>query len=71
MDTYHRWMEVVIPGTLSGCPVINVPAGFDDRGRPMGIQLVGRMHDDLKVLKIAHTYEQASLLTQKRPELVA
>lgn len=71
MDTYHRWMEVVIPGTLSGCPVINVPAGFDDRGRPIGIQLVGRMHDDLKVLKIAHTYEQASLLTQKRPELVA
>ena len=25
MDTYHRWMEVVVPGTLSGCPVINVP----------------------------------------------
>lgn len=22
MDTYHRWMEVVIPGSLSGCPVI-------------------------------------------------
>ena len=28
MDTYHRWMEVVTPWTLSGCPVISVPAGF-------------------------------------------
>ncbi|HHW2331538.1 TPA: amidase, partial [Pseudomonas aeruginosa] len=27
MDTYHRWMEVVVPGSLSGCPVANVQAG--------------------------------------------
>ncbi|MGQ7248979.1 amidase [Halomonas sp. V046] len=70
MDTYHRWMEVVIAGTLSGCPVINVPAGFDPRGRPMGIQLIGRMHQDLKVLNIAHAYEQASGLLAQRPTLV-
>ena len=70
MDTYHRWMQIVTPGTLSGCPVVNVPAGFDSRGRPMGIQLIGPMHQDLKVLKIAHAYEQASRLTQQRPQLV-
>jgi amidase len=70
MDTYHRWMEVVTPGTLAGCPVVNVPAGFDARGRPMGIQLIGRMHQDLKVLKIAHAYEQAAHFTQRRPDLV-
>ncbi len=28
MDSYSRWMEVVIYATLAGCPVINVPAGF-------------------------------------------
>ena len=28
--TYHRWMEVVIGGTLGGLPVVNLPAGFDD-----------------------------------------
>lgn len=69
MDTYHRWMEVVIPGTLSGCPVVNVPAGFDHQGRPMGIQLIGRNKEDLKVLQIAHAYEQASQLTQTNPSL--
>ena len=39
MDTYHRWMEVVILGSLGGLPVINVPVGFDAQGRPMGMQI--------------------------------
>ena len=46
MDSYHRWMEVVVPGTLAGCPVVNVPAGFDTAGRPMGLQFVGRPRGD-------------------------
>ena len=41
MDTYHRWMEVVIGGTLSGCPIINVPAGFNEAGASMGMQIFG------------------------------
>jgi amidase len=36
MDTYHRWMEVVVAWTLSGCPVISVPVGFNADGLPMG-----------------------------------
>ena len=60
MDTYHRWMEVVIPGTLSGCPVINVPAGFSPVGLPMGLQLMGPRYQDFKTLQMAFAYEQAS-----------
>lgn len=60
MDTYHRWMEVTIPATLAGIPTISVPAGFDDRNRPMGLQIMGPSQADLDVLKIAHAYEQAS-----------
>jgi amidase len=60
MDTYHRWMEVVIPGTLSGCPVINVPVGFSRQGLPMGMQIIGKHHQDFAVLQIAHAYEQAA-----------
>ena len=29
MDTYHRWMEVVIIATFAGLPCISVPAGFN------------------------------------------
>ncbi len=60
MDTYHRWMEVVVPGTMSGCPVINVPVGFNDKGLPMGIQIIGPMGKDFELLQIAYAYEQSS-----------
>ena len=30
MDTYHRWMEVMIPVTMSSCPALAVPVGFSD-----------------------------------------
>jgi amidase len=34
MDTYHRWMEVVIYATFAGLPCISVPAGFNAEGLP-------------------------------------
>ena len=67
MDTYHRWMEVVTPATLSGCPVIDVPVGFDGRGRPMGMQVIGRMHGERSVLQLAYAYEQATRWVSRRP----
>ena len=71
MDTYHRWMEVVIGGTLSGNPVVNVPVGFDERGRPMGIQCIGRMGQDKEVLEFAMAYEAVTDYLDRRPEMVA
>ena len=67
MDTYHRWMEVVIPGTLSGCPVANVQAGFNADGLPMGLQIIGKHQADFAVLQLAHAYEQASRWFQRCP----
>lgn len=66
MDTYHRWMEVVTPATLSGCPVINVPVGFDRRGRPMGMQVIGRMHAERSLLQLAYAYEQETEWVRRR-----
>ncbi|PCJ22389.1 MAG: amidase [SAR86 cluster bacterium] len=71
MDTYHRWMEVVIGGTLAGLPVVNVPVGFDAQGRPMGMQIMGRFGEDQKVLEFAMTYESISDHLNRRPELVS
>jgi len=69
MDTYHRWMEVVIGGTLSGLPVVNLPAGFDEQGRPMGMQFIGRMGQDKDVLEFALAYEAVTEHLDRRPEL--
>ncbi len=58
MDTYHRWMEVVIYATLAGLPCIAMPAGFGANGLPMGVQLIGRPHGDLGVLQLARAFER-------------
>ncbi|WP_246794169.1 amidase [Burkholderia perseverans] len=71
MDTYHRWMETVTPWTLAGCPVINVPAGFNEAGLPTGIQLIGRPRDDFGVLQLAHAYQQARDWVAERPPVIA
>ncbi|HVE53876.1 MAG TPA: amidase [Ramlibacter sp.] len=67
MDTYHRWMEIVTPFTLGGLPVASVPVGFGAAGLPMGMQLVGPPRADLRVLALAHAFEQVAPWNTRRP----
>ncbi len=68
MDTYHRWMEVVIYATFAGLPCISVPVGFGADGLPMGMQLIGRPRGDFELLRLAHAYEQvAQDILARRP----
>ena len=59
MDTYHRWMEVVIPVSLIGLPALSVPVGFGAQGLPMGMQIwpVGA---DARVLAMGQAYHLAT-----------
>lgn len=70
MPSYHRWMEVVIPATLLGCPVINLPAGFSDTGLPMGLQIIGRPRADLSVLRLAHLHETLTPFLRATPPAI-
>ncbi len=60
MDTYHRWMEVVIYATFAGLPCISVPVGFNAAGLPMGLQLIGKPQGELALLQLASSYEKAA-----------
>ena len=60
MDTYHRWMEIVVGPTLAGGPSFVVPAGVDARGRHIGLQLWGPARADGAVLRAAAAYEQVA-----------
>lgn len=61
MDSYHRWMEVTLPPTMAGLPVLAIPAGFGGSERlSIGIQLIGPRNADLAVLQLGHAYEKAS-----------
>jgi amidase len=67
LDTYHRWMEVVIPASLIGLPVVNVPAGFGDAGLPFGLQLIGAKGQDAALLSIAQAWHEAKDWPNVRP----
>lgn len=67
MDTYHRWMEVVIGPTLAGLPSMSIPVGFNPQGLPMGLQIIGPAQADRAVLQLAYAHEQLTQWVQRRP----
>jgi amidase len=67
MDTYHRWMEVVVPCSLGGLPCVTIPAGFGEQGLPMGIQLLGAGGSDAKLLALAQAYHVHTDWPSKQP----
>ena len=60
MDTYHRWMEVVVPVSLIGLPALNIPVGFGANGLPMGMQIIGRTGADADVLALGQCWHLAT-----------
>jgi amidase len=66
MQTYHEWMKCVLPITMSGCPALAAPAGFSERGLPIGIQIVGPNRAELPCLQLAYAYDLATRWSARR-----
>ena len=49
-----------IPAPLAGLPALSIPCGFDAKGLPVGLQLMGSYFSEAKLLGIAHRYQQAT-----------
>ncbi|KAL3908773.1 MAG: hypothetical protein SGILL_008355, partial [Bacillariaceae sp.] len=60
METYHQWMQVCAPVSFAGLPCVTIPAGFSEKGLPIGVQLFGRRGSDGKLLGLANDYHQAT-----------
>jgi amidase len=71
MDTYHRWMQSVIPVTMTGLPTLGAPAGFGAAGLPAGIQIIGPTQSDFSVLQVGHAYDLASQYSRVQSPLLA
>ncbi len=54
-------------GNLAGLPAITVPSGFDAKGLPTAISLVGRPFDEQTVVAVAHAYQQLSSWHRRHP----
>ena len=58
-----------IAANLAGLPAISVPSGFCSHQKPFGIQLMGPVLQDAKVLQMAHHFERATLFSKQIPPL--
>jgi aspartyl-tRNA(Asn)/glutamyl-tRNA(Gln) amidotransferase subunit A len=57
------------PFNLTGQPALSVCNGFDSKGLPLSLQIVGRHFDEATVLRIGHAYERATTWRERRPQL--
>ncbi|MEK7497123.1 MAG: Asp-tRNA(Asn)/Glu-tRNA(Gln) amidotransferase subunit GatA [Patescibacteria group bacterium] len=57
-----------VPVNIAGLPAISVPCGLSD-GLPVGLQLIGNMWQEEKILKVAYNYEQATEWIKLTPEI--
>jgi aspartyl-tRNA(Asn)/glutamyl-tRNA(Gln) amidotransferase subunit A len=57
-----------VPINLAGLPGMSIPAGFDPKGLPVGLQLVGRYFDEARLLNVAHRFQQATDWHQRAPK---
>ncbi len=63
------WLNFTFPFNLTGQPAATVPAGWTDDGLPIGLQIIGRRHDDVTVLRAAAAFEEAAPWAQRRPQV--
>ena len=47
-----------VPINLAGLPAISIPAGHDEKGYPLGLQIIGKAFDEQNILNIAYSLEQ-------------
>ncbi|PIG90746.1 amidase [Gloeocapsopsis sp. IPPAS B-1203] len=64
-----NWIAPCPPFNASGQPAIALPTGFDDRGLPIGIQLVGRPAAESTLIALAAQLEAAQPWNQHRPAI--
>jgi amidase len=67
MENYIAWMKSAYYISTVGNPAISVPCAFSPSGLPIGLQIVGRLHDEWGVLQMAYAFEQATNVGKRRP----
>ncbi len=58
---------LTVPVNLAGLPAISIPCGFDKKGLPIGLQLIGNVLDEHKILNAANIFELDAQVIKKKP----
>jgi len=54
---------------LTGHPAISIPSGFDEKGRPTSITLIGDLFEEASIIKLAHAFQQRTAHETQIPPL--
>jgi aspartyl-tRNA(Asn)/glutamyl-tRNA(Gln) amidotransferase subunit A len=70
-DPLSMYLEDIftLPANLAGIPGIAFPVGFDQRGLPIGMQLMGPHFQEERLFRTAHAYQQVTDFNTRQPEL--
>ena len=69
-DCVQMYLEdlYTIPINLAGLPGMSIPCGFGNKGRPVGLQIVGNYWDEARMLSVAHAFQQATNWHKRGPK---
>ena len=67
LENYMAGSMINAALTMAGCPAVAVPCGFDQYGRPVGLQIAAPPRRDDVALQAAALFEQASGLDRLLP----
>ena len=56
-----------VPASLAGLPGMSIPCGFDAKGLPVGLQVIGNYFSEARMLNAAHQYQKATDWHQRVP----
>jgi len=58
---------LTVPANLAGLPAISIPCGFDSKGLPIGLQLIGNVLEEDRILNAANIFEIDAQVIKSRP----
>jgi len=58
---------LTVPVNLAGLPAISIPCGFDTKGLPIGLQLIGNVLEEDRILNAANIFEIDAQVIKNRP----
>ncbi len=58
---------LTVPANLAGLPAISIPCGFDSKGLPIGLQLIGNVLEEDSILNAANIFEIDAQVIKNRP----
>jgi Asp-tRNA(Asn)/Glu-tRNA(Gln) amidotransferase A subunit family amidase len=71
MESYIAWMKSAWYISTTGNPALALPAAFSNGGLPIGVQIVGRHHDDLGVFQLGHAFSKPPPVGMRKPAIAS